>query len=38
MTRIGVLTALDLNGKQIWQRDLQTDYGQFGLLWGYATS
>ena len=38
MTGVGALTCFDFNGKQIWQRDLQQDYGEFGLNWGYASS
>ena len=38
VTGTGVVTALDMEGKQIWQKDLQQDYGEFGLNWGYASS
>ena len=38
MTGLGVFKALDFNGKEIWSRDLQADYGKFGLNWGYASS
>ncbi|MPZ18139.1 MAG: PQQ-binding-like beta-propeller repeat protein [Luteitalea sp.] len=38
MTGTGVLTAFDLSGKQLWTRDIQKDYGAFGLNWGYASS
>jgi outer membrane protein assembly factor BamB len=38
VTGNGVVTALDMDGKQIWQRNLQQDYGQFGHNWGYASS
>ena len=31
MTGVGVLKAFDLSGKEIWSRNLQTDYGRFGL-------
>jgi hypothetical protein len=30
--------GLRLRGKEIWSRDLQADYGPFGLLFGYASS
>jgi outer membrane protein assembly factor BamB len=38
MTGVGVLKAFDFAGKEIWARNLQTDYGKFGLNWGYASS
>lgn len=38
MTGNGVLTAFDLDGKEIWKRNLQADYGNFGLNWGYGSS
>jgi outer membrane protein assembly factor BamB len=38
MTGVGVLKAFDLKGKELWARDIQKDYGQFGLNWGYASS
>jgi outer membrane protein assembly factor BamB len=38
LTGVGTLTAFDFNGNQLWQRDLQADYGEFGLNWGYASS
>ena len=38
MTGTGVLKAFDFGGKQVWSRDLQQDYGPFGLNWGYASS
>jgi outer membrane protein assembly factor BamB len=38
MTGNGVLTALDFDGKKVWSRDLQKDYGKFGLNWGYGSS
>lgn len=38
MTGTGVLRAFDFAGKEIWARDLQKDYGAFGLNWGYASS
>jgi len=38
MTGTGVLKAFDLEGKQLWGRNIQQDYGRFGLQWGYASS
>ena len=38
MTGAGTLTAFDFDGKQLWQRDIQQDYGRFGLNHGYANS
>ncbi len=38
LTGTGVLTGLDLDGKIIWQEDLQRKYGKFGLMWGYGAS
>ena len=38
VTGTGVVTAFDMEGKQIWKKDLQQDYGAFGLNWGYASS
>ena len=38
MTGVGMLKAFDFSGKEVWSRDIQTDYGRFGLNWGYASS
>lgn len=38
MTGTGILKGFDFNGKEFWTRDIQKDYGQFGLNWGYASS
>ena len=38
MTGNGTLTALDFEGHQLWQRNIQKDYGRFGLNHGYASS
>ena len=38
MTGVGILKAFDFAGKEIWMRDIQTDYGRFGLNWGYAST
>jgi outer membrane protein assembly factor BamB len=32
------VTALDMDGKKIWSRNLRDDYGNFALNWGYASS
>jgi len=38
MTGTGILKAFDFAGRELWARDLQKDYGPFGLNWGYASS
>ena len=38
MTGVGILKAFDFSGKELWMRDIQKDYGRFGLNWGYASS
>lgn len=38
MTGYGVFKAFDFAGKELWSRDIQADYGKFGLNWGYASS
>lgn len=38
MTGTGVLKAFDFSGSPLWSRDLQREYGAFGLQWGYASS
>jgi outer membrane protein assembly factor BamB len=38
MTGTGILKAFDFNGTEVWSRDVQKDYGRFGLNWGYASS
>jgi len=38
MTGTGVLKAFDFEGKEVWARNIQQDYGRFGLQWGYASS
>ena len=37
-TGAGTLTAFDMSGKQLWRREIQKDYGQFGLNHGYGSS
>ena len=31
MTGTGILKGFDFNGKELWSRDIQKEYGQFGL-------
>jgi outer membrane protein assembly factor BamB len=38
MTGTGMLKAFDFKGNELWTRDIQKDYGKFGLNWGYASS
>lgn len=38
MTGTGLLKGFDFGGKELWARDVQKDYGRFGLNWGYASS
>jgi outer membrane protein assembly factor BamB len=38
ITGTGILAAFDFSGKQLWTRDIQKEYGNFGLNWGYASS
>lgn len=38
MTGTGILKAFDFGGKELWSRDIQKEYGDFGLNWGYASS
>jgi outer membrane protein assembly factor BamB len=38
MTGTGILKAFDYNGTEIWGRDIQKEYGRFGLLHGYGSS
>jgi outer membrane protein assembly factor BamB len=38
MTGTGVLKAFDFKGGELWARDIQKEYGAFGLNWGYASS
>jgi outer membrane protein assembly factor BamB len=38
MTGVGVLKAFDFAGNEKWARDIQKDYGAFGLNWEYASS
>jgi len=38
MTGTGVLACFDFDGKERWRRDIQSEYGKFGLNWGFASS
>jgi outer membrane protein assembly factor BamB len=38
LTGTGILKAFDFSGKELWMRDIQKDYGRFGLNWGYGSS
>lgn len=38
MTGTGILKGFDFSGNPLWARDIQKDYGEFGLNWGYASS
>jgi outer membrane protein assembly factor BamB len=38
LTGVGMLKAFDFTGNELWARDIQKDYGAFGLNWGYAAS
>lgn len=34
----GDLVCSDLDGKRLWQRNIQTDYGTFAFLWTFSSS
>src|SRR6266849_1603948 len=38
LTVTGIFNSFDLDGKELWARDIQKDYGRFGLNWGYGSS
>jgi outer membrane protein assembly factor BamB len=38
MTGQGALKGFDLDGRELWARELQQDYGPFGTNWGYGSS
>ena len=38
MTGNGRLTCFTMEGKEVWRRDIQADYGRFGLNHGYAST
>lgn len=38
LTGTGILKGFDFEGRELWSRDIQKEYGTFGLNWGYASS
>ena len=38
VTGTGTVTALDMDGQILWKMNLQTTYGKFGQMFGYASS
>jgi outer membrane protein assembly factor BamB len=38
VTGNGLITAMDMDGNDVWKFNLQETYGQFGHNWGYACS
>lgn len=38
MTGTGIIKAFDFAGSEKWTRDIQKDYGRFGIAWEYASS
>jgi outer membrane protein assembly factor BamB len=38
MTGHGKFTCFTMDGKEVWKRDIQADYGRFGLNHGYAST
>lgn len=38
VTGTGVIKAFDFEGNEKWARDLQAEYGKFGILHGYSSS
>ena len=38
MTGTGIIKAFQFDGKELWTRDVQKEYGKFGLNWGYGSS
>src|SRR2546423_10495460 len=38
MTGNGKFTCFTMDGKSVWKRDIQADYGRFGLNHGYAST
>jgi outer membrane protein assembly factor BamB len=38
LTGNGVLKGFDLDGRELWSRDIQKEFGAFGLNWGYGSS
>lgn len=38
LTSTGFLRRFDMEGNELWVRDIQADYGEWGLNWGYGSS
>ena len=38
VTGTGAVAAFDMDGTVLWKRNIQKDYGEFGLQWGYGSS
>ncbi len=38
LTGRGTVKGFSHGGEELWKRDLETEYGAFGLNWGYASS
>jgi outer membrane protein assembly factor BamB len=38
LTGAGILKGFDVEGRELWARDIQKEYGTFGLNWGYGSS
>jgi outer membrane protein assembly factor BamB len=38
MTGTGILKGFDFAGNELWTRDIQKEYGAFGINWGYGSS
>ena len=38
LTSTGLLRQFDFDGNELWLRDIQADYGNWGLNWGYGSS
>ncbi len=38
LTGTGIVKAFDFKGNEVWTRDIQKEYGKFGLNWGFASS
>ena len=38
VTGTGVVAAFDMDGGKVWEKNLQEEFGRFGLMFGYASS
>ncbi|MBI3209793.1 MAG: PQQ-binding-like beta-propeller repeat protein [Candidatus Solibacter usitatus] len=38
LTGVGALKGFSIDGKELWARDIEKEYGKFGLNWGYGSS